>query len=96
MYVAPLTTDYLYDQYRTYCHKNNGGYVLCGCAATAMAIVLSYHQFPSLTIDGESFSYANCNSFDGSGLLYSFPDEGYAHIHFPIEDYFYDYSDIPL
>lgn len=96
-YVAPLTINYPYHQHRTYCHKENGGYVVCGCASTAMAIISSYHQFPPLIIDEEVLDYSSCNSNDGSGLKFVFTTDGrQREVFFPVQDYFNDYALIPV
>lgn len=92
-YVAPLTTSFPFSQYRTYCHKDNGGYIVCGCAATAMAIIAAFNQFPQvLYVDGDLLNYDNCNIMDGSGIKYCIDSK---YIYLQLSDYYYDYQVIP-
>lgn len=96
LHVDPMTSDLPFGQNRSYCHKSNGGYVTCGCAATAMAIVSAYNQYPVFVVDSESVNYSNCNLNDGQGVEYTFNNESTKPVYFPVQDYFYDYALIPV
>lgn len=97
LHVDPMTSNLPFGQNRSYCHKSNGGYVICGCATTAMAIVSSYNQYPVFEVDSELINFSNCNSYDGSGIKYVFSaDDHPGEVLFPVQDYFYDYSLIPV
>ena len=101
-YIAPLTNQQAYDQTVSYCHKDNGGFILCGCAATALAIISSYLQFPSLYVDGSPLDYNACNSLDGVCVAYTFYKMVHnvlrkdKTIHFSLPDYYHNYTDIPV
>lgn len=97
LHVDPMTSSLPFGQNRSYCHKSNGGYVVCGCAATAMAITSAYNQYPVFEVDSELINFSNCNSNDGSGIEYYFStDDHPGLVYFPAQDYFYDYSLIPV
>ena len=97
LHVDPMTSNLPFGQIRSYCHKSNGGYVICGCATTAMAIVSSYNQYPVFEVDSELINFSNCNSYDGSGIEYNFSTDDHPElVYFPAQDYFYDYSLIPV
>lgn len=88
-----LDTNFNFGQQRTYCHKNNGGYIICGCAATALSIVLAYNHFPQqLYVDTELLNYDMCNSSDGVGIKYRVDGKD---IFMQISDYYYDYASLP-
>jgi len=90
--VLPLTSNYLFNQHVTYCHKSNRRFVLCGCASTALSIIVAYNNYPRIRADYELLNVSNCNSADGSGLYYYI---GNRNLYLKLSDYFTNYSSIP-
>lgn len=98
--IPAKTTDYPFGQIRTYCHKDNGGFVISGCASVAQAIVVAYNNFPFMHVDGELLDYDDCSEDDGDGFLFfcrnlnrNQSDSGYFYVN--KQDYFYNYYDVP-
>lgn len=88
-----LDTLFNFGQQRTYCHKNNGEFITCGCSATALAIVLAYNHFPQqLYVDTELLDYEMRNAYDGEGIRYRV---AWEDIYLQLSDYYYDYACIP-
>ena len=96
--VSPLTLDLSFDQQHSFCHTNNGQYVLCGCPATALAIIAASNQFPIIVADSVQLNYTDCGVSDGVGLRYYFYKSGsyYSSIYFPLSNYYSNYENISL
>ncbi|MBQ3950176.1 MAG: Spi family protease inhibitor, partial [Bacteroidales bacterium] len=90
--ILPLTQDIKFNQQVTYCHKKNRGYVICGCAATALSIASAYNKVNTFTVDHETLDLSKCNTLDGLGLYYV--AKGYP-IYVQTSDYFTNYTAIP-
>ena len=90
--ILPLTQDLKFNQQVTYCHKKNRGYVICGCAATALSIACAYNRYPSFTVDHQPLNHTNCNSADGIGYRYYVDNH---EIYVKTSDYFTNYWAIP-
>lgn len=90
--ITQLTSNYLFNQHVTYCHKNNGGFVTNGCASTALGIIVAYNSYPTMVVDGQFLGYPNLNSYTGTGTRFDFSDET---LYFQLSDYFTNYSSIP-
>lgn len=90
--ILPLTQDLKFNQQVTYCHKKNRGYVICGCAATALSIASAYNKVNTFTVDHETLDFSKCNTLDGLGLYYV--AKGYP-IYVQTSDYFTNYTAIP-
>lgn len=93
VFISPITENLPFSQQRTYCHKKNRGYVVSGCAATALAIVVAHNRYPRMHVDHESIDYDACNQLDGNGLYFCF-DDG-REVFLPVSDYYIDYQLIP-
>lgn len=91
--ILPLTSGFNFGQNRTYCHKNNRGFVTSGCAATALSIAVAYNQFPQMRVDYELLDFDDCNTNDGSGIRFLF-DDGHDVI-LKVSDYFYHPYQVP-
>lgn len=90
--IGPLTNNQLFNQHVTYCHKPNGGYVLNGCASTALGIIVAYNNYPYISADYELLNYSNCNSYDGTAIRYYLDGE---ELFLPLSDYYTNSSSIP-
>ena len=90
--IGPLTNNQLFSQHVTYCHKPNGGYVLNGCASTALGIIVAYNNYPHISSDYEMLDYSNCNLEDGNAIRYYLDGE---ELYLPLEDYYSNSSSIP-
>ena len=88
-----LGEDYNFQQHRTYCHKNNNKFVVCGCSPVATSIVLTYFKRFRYVVDKSLLSFDNFNKKDGTGIRYRFPD--YRDIYINLTDYFKNSESIP-
>ncbi len=90
--VLPLTTSQKFNQQVTYCHKPNRGYVLNGCASTAISIIAAYNDFPCIMADTDDIRMEKCNAEDGEGLFCSIAGRD---IFVTLNDYFTNHTEIP-
>ena len=90
--IGPLTSDLLFNQHVTYCHKPNWSFVVNGCASTALGIVVAHNRYPSIRADYELLDYSKCNKLDGEGILYEFKSN---YLYLPLRDYYTNSSSIP-
>ena len=90
--LTQLTSEHQFGQHVTYCHKNNGKFVINGCASTALGIIVAYNRYPVMMVDGELLGYDYLEYTTGSGTQFDFGDET---LYFQLSDYFSNYSAIP-
>lgn len=90
--IGPLTNNQRFGQHVTYCHKPNGGYVLDGCASTALGIIVAYNNYPYISSDFEVLDYTKCNTYDGTAIRYYLDKE---ELFLPLQDYYKNSSAIP-
>lgn len=91
--ILPLTSYLEFGQYVTYCHKSNRRFVLSGCAATAISIIVAHNNYPRITADYELLDLSYCNSSDGLGLYFCIANK--RELFFQLKDYFINYPFIP-
>ena len=97
--VSPLLNhNYEFSQTHSYCHKSNGEFAICGCAATAIAIIVSYNGKPYMNVTteqgGEQINYPGVDSLNGTGHCFSFYNgtDKKATININPDDYYSIYN----
>lgn len=88
-----LGDDYNFQQHRTYCHKDNNKFVVCGCGSVAASIVLTYFKRSRFVVDHSLLSFDHFNVQDGTGIRYLFPDN--RDIYINVSEYFTNGGSIP-
>ena len=90
---GPLTSNLKFGQSRTYCLNASHSFVVCGCAATALAIAVAHNDYPTMYVDYELLDMSDTNTSDGLGILYSFSNN--QDIYVQPDDYFSNPLSIP-
>lgn len=93
--VLPLfNSNYNFEQTHSYCHDDDGNFVICGCSATAIAMIVAYNQSPYMSVTTansvERIDYSYVDSLDGIGHLFRIHDNGVkiAGIYINQDDYY--------
>lgn len=97
---GPYTTDieplmgynFQFGQNVTYCHKGSNRFVTNGCASTAISMIISYNNYPKMTVDYSLLDYSCCDSNDGVGYRFLFSDD---IVYLKTSDYFTNSGSIP-